>query len=410
MQQSGQHAGDGNETRGPLHGVRVIDLSAVVSGPFGTAILAEQGADVIAIEQAQQPDVVRYSGPRAESAEGVSAFWAAMNRNKRAVTLDLKQDEGKELLLRLVKDADVVVQNFRPGALERLGLGWDVLSSTNADLIMCSISAYGPDGPYSQRPAYDPVIQAVTGYADVQADADGTPQLVRTIVCDKVTSLNVAQSICAALVARANGAGGQHIEISMLDASLHFLWPEAMWGKTYMDHDIDMPDLASIYRLQQSSDGWVIVYAISTDPQWHAMCHALGRPELVTDERFVDLQARLRNGEAANEAIQTETRKFRTSEIIQMMETAGVPSAPVNTRTSVLDDPQVLHRELVVESVHPSAGRIRSIRPTARFSKTPSVIDRPAPRFGEHTDEVLGSELGIEAAAIAGLRQRGVIH
>ena len=162
------------------------------------------------------PDIVRYSGPLASSADGVSAFWAAMNRNKRAIALDLKHPEGKQVLKDLVAAADVVVQNFRPGALDRLELGWDVLSAVNPQLIMCSISAYGPDGPYASRPAYDPILQAVAGYASVQAD-NGIPKLVRTIVCDKVTALNVAQSICAALVARANGAGGQHIEVAMLD-------------------------------------------------------------------------------------------------------------------------------------------------------------------------------------------------
>ncbi len=394
---------------GPLGGIRVIDLSAVVSGPFATSILADQGADVITIEQAGQPDVVRASGPLADSADGVSAFWAAMNRNKRAVALDLKQIEGTALFLELVKGADVVVQNFRPGAVERLGLGWDVLSEVNPDLIMCSISAYGPDGPYSERPAYDPIIQAVAGYASVQAGPDGTPELIRTIVCDKVTAMHVAQSICAALVGRSNGAGGQHIELTMLDASLHFLWPDAMWGQTYLDHEVDMPDLASIYRLQQSRDGWVIVYAISTDPQWQAMCAAFGRDDLARDERFADLQARLRNGDAANAAIQTETTNYTTNEVVDLLEAHGVPVAPVNTRTSVLQDPQVIHRSLVEHSTHPSAGEIRSIRPAARFSKTPTSLRRPAPLFGEHTDEVL-SELGIDPERMIELRRRGVVR
>ena len=396
--------------RGPLAGVRIIDLSAVISGPFGTSILADQGADVIAVEQTRQPDVVRFSGPRADSADGVSAFWASVNRNKRAIALDLKHPDGKDLLRRLVAEADVVVQNFRPGALDRLELGWDVLSALNPQLIMCSVTAFGPDGPYAQRPAYDPVIQAVAGYADVQADANGVPQLVRTIVCDKVTALNVAQSICAALVARGNGAGGQHIEVAMLDASVHFLWPDAMWNKTYVDHDIEMPELSSIYRLQQSSNGWVIVYAISTDPQWQAMCGALGRPDLAEDPRFADLQSRLRNCDAANEAVQSETSRYTSNEVVEMMDRAGVPAAPVNTRASMLTDPQVLHRQLIVETEHPSAGPVRTIRPPALFSKTPSSLRSPAPRFGEHTDEVLSDILELTAEQLAVLRTSGVIR
>ena len=200
--------GSGEWDGGPLRGIRVIDLSAVVSGPFGTSILADQGADVIVVEQPGSPDIVRSAGPLVESAQGVSAFFAAMNRNKRSIVLDLKAEEGKTLLKGLVAIADVVVQNFRPGALERLGMGWDVLSEINPQLIMCSVSGFGTDGPYSHRPAFDPIVQAVAGYPMVQVDEDGVPHLMATIVCDKVTSLNVAQSVCAALVGRANGAGG----------------------------------------------------------------------------------------------------------------------------------------------------------------------------------------------------------
>jgi crotonobetainyl-CoA:carnitine CoA-transferase CaiB-like acyl-CoA transferase len=394
---------------GPLAGIRVVDLSAVISGPFGTSILADQGADVITVEQARQPDVVRYSGPRADSADGVSAYWASLNRNKRAIALDLKHPEGKEVVRRLVAGADVVVQNFRPGALERLELGWDVLSAINPQLVMCSISAYGPDGPYAQRPAYDPILQAVTGYASVQGGPE-RPELMRTIVCDKVTSLNVAQAICAALVARANGAGGQHIELAMLDVAVHFLWPDALWNHTYLDHPSDMPELSSIYHLQQTSDGWVIVYSLATDAHWQAMCEAFGRPDLVTDPRFVDVQARLRNGDATNEAVESATRRHTTAEVVELLARAGVPVAPVQDRAAMIADPQVRHRELLVEQVHPSAGRVRMVRPPARFSKTPTSVHRPAPRFGEHSDEVLAGLAGYDAERIAALRAEGVVR
>ncbi len=401
---------DHNATgRGPLSGIRVIDLSAVVSGPFGTAILADQGADVITVEQLRSPDLIRRSGPVDPSAEGVSAYWASLNRNKRAIALDLKHPDGKDVLKRLVARADVVVQNFRPGALERLELGWDVLSALNPQLVMCSVSAYGPDGPYAQRPAYDPILQAVSGYASVQQDHHGEPKLVHTIVCDKVTSLNVAQSVCAALVARANGAGGQHIELAMLDASVHFLWPDAMWNDTYLDHPSDLPDLSSIYKLQRSADGWVIVYAIALDQHWRAMCEAFDAPELLEDSRFVDVQARVRNGDLANDAVEARTRRRTTAEIVELMDRAGVPVAPVHSRASLVEDPQVRHRELLVETTHPTAGRIRQVRPAARFSATPTGLHRAAPRFGEHTDEVLGELLGLDGDALAALRHAGAV-
>lgn len=394
---------------GPLKGIRVIDLSAVVSGPFGTSILADQGADVITVEQVREADLVRRAGPVAESADGVSAYWAAMNRNKRAIALDLKHPEGKRILKDLVAAADVVVQNFRPGALERLGLGWDVLSVLNPQLVMCSVSGFGSEGPYAPRPAFDPIVQAVAGYADVQADREGTPELVKTIVCDKVTSLNLAQSVCAALVARANGAGGQHVELAMIDASVHFLWPEAMWNHTYLDHRIDMPDLSSIYELYRTKDGWAMLYPVATEAHWQGTCEVLGRPDLAVDPRFADVQGRVRHGDEVNDELRTGIERFTTAELVEAMERAGVPVAPVNTRESVIADPHVRHRELVVESVHPTAGRIRQVRPPALFSKTPSGLRRPAPRFGEHTDEVLAEVLDMGEAEIASLREGGAI-
>ncbi|MGE0732251.1 MAG: CaiB/BaiF CoA transferase family protein [Acidimicrobiia bacterium] len=393
---------------GPLQGVRIIDLSAVVSGPFGTSILADQGADVIMVEQAHQPDLIRASGPLAASAQGVSAPFNSINRNKRSITLNLKHDDGKALLKRLVAEADVVVQNFRPGALDRLGVGWDELRRVNPELIMCSISGFGSDGPYSHRPAFDPVVQCISGYPVVQG-AGGRPTLMGTIVCDKVTSLNVAQAICAALVARANGHGGQHIELAMVDASIHFLWPEAMWNHTYLDHDIEMPELTSLYRLFPTIDGWALVYSVSTDPQWQGMCRAFGRPDLATDPRFVDLQARTRHSVEMNDEIEKETGRYTTDELVRLMDSHDVPVAPVNTRQAVIDDPHVRHRNIVVESEHPTAGRLRSVRPPALFSATPAQLRLPAPTFGQHTDEVLQSLLCLDDEAIAALRADGVI-
>ncbi len=395
--------------RGPLTGIRVIDLSAVVSGPFGTSILADQGADVIMVEQAHAPDIVRRSGPAVDSAEGVSAFFASMNRNKRSIALNLKDERGKELLKDLVRQGDVVVQNFRPGALDRLGLGWEVLREINPELIMCSVSGFGADGPYSHRPAFDPVVQAVAGYPMVQIDDDGVPHLMSTIVCDKVTSLHVAQAVCAALVARANGFGGQHIELAMVDASIHFLWPEAMWNHTYLDHETDMPDLASIYRLFPTKDGWAMVYPVATEAHWRSMCRALGRPDLADDPRFADLQGRVLHGGAVNDELERETVRFTTDELVQLMDRADVPVAPVNTREALIDDPHVRHRQIVVENDHPTAGRVRVVRPPARFSETPSGLHRHAPTFGQHTDGVLRELLDLSDGQLSELHTAGVI-
>lgn len=394
---------------GPLTGIRIIDLSAVISGPFGTAMLADQGADVILVERSDSPDIVRQSGPLVEGS-GMSAMFASMNRNKRTIALDLKQDSGRELLKELVRDADVVVQNFRPGALERLGVGWDVLHALNPELIMCSISGFGTDGPYSHRPAFDPVVQSVAAYPSVQADDDGRPNLVATAVCDKVTSMQVAQSILAALVGRANGAGGQHIEIAMADVAVHFLWPEAMWNDTYLDHDVDMPNLNEIYKLYRTLDGWAMVYSVATETHWKNMCTALGRPDLAADPRFADLQGRVRFGAAVNDEIQAITATLSTDELVKIMDEADVPVAPVNTRQEMIDDVHLNHRKVFVETEHPAVGRIRQVRPPARYSKTPTAIRRHAPSFGEHTDEVLRDVLGKSEDEIVALRRQCVVR
>ncbi|MGH1492717.1 MAG: CaiB/BaiF CoA transferase family protein [Acidimicrobiales bacterium] len=394
---------------GPLTGIRVIDLSAVVSGPFGTSILADQGADVITVEQAHAPDIIRQSGPLVDSAEGVSACWASMNRNKRSIALNLKDQRGKELALALIRDADVVVQNFRPGAIDRLGLGWDVLHALNPELVMCSVSGFGSDGPYSHRPAFDAVVQSISGYPTVQTNDDGEPKLMATIVADKVTSLNVAQSVCAALVARSLGHGGQHIEVAMVDASIHFLWPDAMWNHTYLDHETDTPDLSAICNLFPTADGWAMIYPLGTDAQWVAMCEALDRPDLAADTRFTNLHGRIANGGEINEELTRETIKFTTTALVKLVEDADVPAAPVNTREEMIADPHVQHRGIVEESEHPTAGRIRSVRSPALFSKTPSVHTRHAPLFGQHTDEVLTDLLALPADELATLRTDGVI-
>ncbi|MFN0091214.1 MAG: CaiB/BaiF CoA transferase family protein [Acidimicrobiales bacterium] len=397
-----------SNVHGALHGIRVIDLSAVVSGPFGTAMLADQGADVITIEMCDSPDIIRSAGAIGEGTEGVSALWAAQNRNKRAIALNLKDERGKAVLLDLVKGADVVVQNFRPGVVERMGLGYDVLSAVNPDIVMCSISGFGSSGPYSHRPAFDPIIQSVAGYPVIQADMDGTPRLVKTIVADKVTSLNVAQAVCAALVARANGHGGQHVEVAMIDAAIHFLWLDGLWNYTYLDHDSTVPDLNLVYHLYRTKDGWAMVYPIAKPAHWHNALEALGRLDLETDPRFDQLHKRSANMAIINAELSAEVAKYTTAEIVKIMDEADVPVSPVNTRLEMIEDAHVQHREIVVETVHPSAGRIRSARSAALFSKTPSSLRRHAPRHGEHTDEVL-AELGRTPEEIAELRAAGVI-
>ncbi len=394
---------------GPLAGVRIIDLSAVISGPFGTTMLADQGADVITIENPAAPDLVRGSGPVPAGAERVSPMYAAQNRNKRSVMIDLKQVAGVELVKELVEHADVVVQNFRPGAMERLGLGWDVLSALNPELILCSITGFGEDGPYAMRPAFDPVIQALAAYPTIQADADGTPQLVAMGVCDKITSLHVAQAISAALFARARGAGGQRIDIAMLDVAVHFSWVESMWNHVCMDHDFDFPDFAEVYHLYRTSDGWAMLHGISTDAQWASTCRALDVPELIDDIRFVDLRRRLEHGKALHALLQERTTTLTAAALVDLMVAADVPVAPINSPRQLMEDPHIRHRGILVERTHPTLGRIREARPPVLFSGTPSNLRRHAPRPGEHTDDVLAEVLGMDDERVKSLKADGVV-
>ena len=222
--------------------------------------------------------------------------------------------------------------------------------------------------------------------------------------------MQVAMSICAALVGRANGAGGQHIELAMVDIAVHFLWPEAMWHHTYLDHQTDMPDLNEIYKLYRTKDGWAIVYSVATQDHWQNMCNALGRADLAADPRFADLQGRVMYGAAVNDEIQAETTRFTTADLVELMSDADVPAAAVNTREEMIADPHLRHRGVFVESTHPAVGRIRQVRNPTRYSKTPIEIRRHAPSFGEHTDEILREILGRTPTEIASLRDRGVVR
>ena len=262
---------------GPLDGIKILDASAIVSGPLATMLLADQGADVIKLEPTDVGDTLRLS-PFARG--GMTSFYANCNRNKRAIAVNLASEDGLAIALKLVAESDVFVQNWRPGAADRLGLGEEALRRINPDLIYCSISGYGPDGPYSQRRVYDPIIQGLSGHTAVQVNPEvPIPDLVRNIVADKSSAYTAAQAITAALFARERGAGGQHIDIPMIDASLAFFWPDGMLAHTFAGDD--KPSglaLYQVYKLSQTSDGHLIYFA-ATDKEMHGLFRALGHPE-----------------------------------------------------------------------------------------------------------------------------------
>ena len=391
---------------GPLEGIRIIDVSAVVSGPLATMLLADQGADVIKVETPAIGDILRLNP---NNRGNMSSFYLNCNRSKRAMVLDLSKEEGRQILRNLIAGADVFVQNWRPGAAERLGLGWEDLHALNPNLVYCAISGYGPSGPYSNRRVYDPIIQGLTGHVAVQNNPDvPIPDLVRNIVADKSSAYTAAQAITSALFARERGAEGQRIDIPMMDASLAFFWPDGMLKHTFIGEGVRKgAALYEIYRLWETRDGRVIWFA-SSDSEYYGLFRALKKPEWCDDPRYRDTPSRIRNQEELGTEIMREVAHFSTQELLDRMIAEDVPAGAVLSLEDVLEDPQLNHNEAIVEQDHPLAGRIRMARPAARFQKTPQRISRPAPGHSQHTEEILREE-GLDSEQIERLRDQGVI-
>ncbi len=390
---------------GPLHGYRIVDVTSMVSGPSATMLLADQGADVIKIENPNGGDHTRASS---NQRAGVSANFLNNNRNKRSVALNLKDPRGIDALMRLVESADVFIQNFRPGVVDRMGIGEDAVRAAAPDIVYVSISGFGERGQYSHKPVYDPLIQAISGLATIQAGSDlERPRLVRTILPDKLTGIVAAQAISAALLARERSGEGQHIRLSMLDTIMAFLWGSDMGSQTFVGHDIPQQDAASFIDLiYETTDGHLSV-AVQTNREWTAMTRALDKPEWLDDERFKTPALRQQNIDDRLRMTQDVLRTNSTAYWLDRLEEADVPSAPVLTRGEAINHPQITANEIVVEYDHPRAGRLRQARPAARFSKTPAGLPRSAPLLGEHTRDAL-SELGYSDADIAALLADGV--
>ncbi|MFM7535468.1 MAG: CaiB/BaiF CoA transferase family protein [Acidimicrobiales bacterium] len=382
---------------GPLDGVRIIDFSQVASGPVGSAMLADQGADVIKVEE---PRIGDRSRPLASfSKGGMNALFVNCNRGKRSVCLDLDDERGREIARALIDTADVVLSNFRPGVMKRLGLGHEELRATNRRLITVEISGYGLKGPMADRPVFDPVIQAITGHVAVQVNPQiPFPDLVRHAVVDKATACYAAQAICAALFRRERSGEGQHIELSMLDASLNFLWTDGMMGHTLLDSDVKAgPTIAQTYSLTRCADG-ELVYFTGTLEQRLGLFRAAGHPEWCDDERF-NTHASVAN--AGNYAtlgamLTAAFEALRVADAYQALVDNDVPCGMVTGLADVPSQVQVVANESLVEFDHAVVGRVRQPLPPARFHGTPCAPRLTFPALGEHTVEVL-TELGIEA-------------
>jgi crotonobetainyl-CoA:carnitine CoA-transferase CaiB-like acyl-CoA transferase len=391
---------------GPLDGIRIVDLSIALSGPWAVGILADQGADVVKVEPPGIGDIGRWVGV---AIGGVSAMAQIANRGKRSLAVNLRTDAGRDIVRQLAARADVFVQNFRPGVIERLGLGYDALAAQNPRLVYVSISGFGASGPYAHKSAYDPVVQAYGGLASVQAGVSGEPQLIRHTAADKITSLTASQAITAALFARERGAGGQHLEISMLESVVNFVWADAAGNEVLLNSDGSQPSSFSRdQKLWPTKDGYVIAAPVS-DADVAAICRGVG-VDGYDDAKVATIIARRQNPEAFQALLRrvyAAVSSMTTAEAIRGMEAEQAPCGAVVGPPQLHRDPQVVALGMLEESTHPAAGPMRQPRPAARFAATPAKTGAPAPTIGQHTDEIL-AEIGLRDR-IAALRAAGAV-
>ena len=393
---------------GPLEGLKVIELSQIMAGPTCGMLLADMGADVIKVERIPDGDDTRtYSEP---SVNGESAAFMMMNRNKRAIALDLKTEGAKEVIRRLAAVSDVLTENFRKGAMERLGLGYDALSKLNSKLIYCAITGYGRTGPYADKGGFDLIAQGYSGLMSITGERGQAPIKAGSPITDINAGVLAALGVVAAYVHRLKTGRGQMVDTSLLEAGVQqTYWQAAIYFATGISPEPtgSAHILAAPYQAFPTSDGWINIGG-ANPANWLRLTKLVGRPDLAEDPRFKTNAARMKNtGELT--AILSACLKGRTTrEWLEDLDAAGIPAGPVNKVGDALNDPQVLARDMVVELKHPRAGVTRALGLPIKFSSTKASIRRPAPLFGEHTREIL-VELGYDDGDIANLIKEGAV-
>ena len=394
---------------GALNGVRVIDLSRILAGPYCTMLLADMGAEVLKVEQPGSGDGSRQWGPPWVGDQ--SAYFMSVNRNKKSMTLNLKHPEGQEILKKLLSDADILVENFKPGTLKKMGLDYESLSAEFPRLIYCSITGYGQTGPYKDRPGFDFMIQAQGGLMSVTGPADGPPYKVGVAIVDITAGLYAINAILAALHYRTQTGEGQFIDIALLDSQIAWLInvahnyfatdnAPARYGNAH-------PNIVP-YEIFPTRDGYLAL-AIGTDSQFQRFCEIVNRPDLWENEDYRTNAGRVQRRETLVSLLQNLFQERATVEWINLCVKHNIPAGPINDIPTILSDPQVNSRGMVQEIEHPILGTIQQLGPVAKFSKTPAELRSAPPILGEHTESILRDEIGYRDSNIAQLRTDGVI-
>ncbi|MCF6465446.1 CaiB/BaiF CoA transferase family protein [Clostridium sp. Cult2] len=392
----------------PLGNIKILDLTRVLAGPFATMILADLGAEIIKIEIPVKGDDARHFGPYIN---GESAYFMSLNRNKRSMTLNLKDEKGKEIFLELVKKVDIVVENYRPGTMERLGIGYEVLSKINPKLIYASTSGYGHTGPYSERAAYDAVVQAMGGIMSITGEKDGKPTRVGTSIGDITAGLFTAIGILAALNTRYEMGIGQKVDVAMLDCQVTIL--ENAIARYIVTGEIPKPGgnrHPSIVPFEpfKTKDGEIMV-AVGNDALWREFCKVIGKEELIQDERFKTNPLRNENYDILRPLISESILNKTTEEWQHRLDGVGVPNGPINTIDKVLENPQIIARDMIIELDHPVAGKLKVPGIPIKLSHTPGKIRRTSPVLGEHTFEILKGLLNYNEKQINELKKENII-
>ena len=394
----------------PLEGIKVLDLSRILAGPWCTMTLADLGAEVWKVEAPGAGDDTRTWMPPQK--DGISTYYLSANRNKKSIAIDLRSPEGREIVLDLARQADVVVENFRPSSLTRLGLDYDSLHAVNPMLVYCSISGYGRDNEFASRPGYDFVLQAETGFMSITGDKDGEPTRLGVAFVDLATGMNATQAILAALIARGRTGRGQHLDISLHHCGLQFL---ANVASGYLNTDKTPGRFGNAhpsivpYQLFKCADGHIAL-AVGNDGQFRALCDkVLVRPDLANDPRFAANKDRVTNRDVLIPLLDAEMARLDVSTLIERLDAAGVPGGRVYDVAEAFNSPEAQARGVVAELPHPTLGRVKSVASPMRFSDTATALHSAPPAVGEQTNDILGTVLGWDETRINAARAAGVV-